>query len=85
MAAIRSDGAVHNCFVEEAHMAALCENLSPCMEYNIAVCACGEKSGCGAPVYRLVSTKLGRKFISLSGELEISRKSDFCAGTVKLP
>ncbi len=82
MTAVDSQGAVHNCFVEEAQMAAICESLSPCMEYNIAVRACGEKSGCGAPVYRLVSTKLRRKFISLSGELDISRKSGFCAGTV---
>ncbi len=85
VAAVDSQGAVNNCFVEGAQMAAICENLFPCMEYNITVRACGEKSGCGAPAYRLVSTKLGRKYISLSGELEIPGKSDFCAGTVKLP
>ncbi len=39
--AVGSQGAVHNCSVEEAHMAAICENLFPCMEYNITVRACG--------------------------------------------
>ncbi len=65
--AVGSQGAVHNCSVEEAQMAALCENLSPCMEYTVSVRACVELIGCGAPANILASTNLGRKFTCIVG------------------
>ncbi len=69
--AVDSQGAVHNCSVKEAQMAAICENLSPCMEYNITVRACGEKSGCGDPATKTASTKLGRKSTCITSAVDV--------------
>ncbi len=50
-----------NCSVAPSNRQASCEGLSPCMEYNISIRACSDKSGCGEPATLTITTLPGRK------------------------